>query len=119
MADEDGTSSLELTCFEIIAQVGTAKSCYVNAVKAAKEGDLEKAQSLIDEGDEAYNGGHEVHMGLLQRTAQGEKLEFTILLLHAEDQMASAETCRLMADDFMDVYGRLAKLEAEQASEQA
>jgi len=32
---------LELACFEIISNVGTAKSCYINAIHKAKEGDYE------------------------------------------------------------------------------
>lgn len=35
MAMED-LEALQMTCFEIISYVGTAKSCYINAVEAAK-----------------------------------------------------------------------------------
>ena len=35
---------LELACFEIISNVGTAKSCYINAIHKAKEGDYEEAK---------------------------------------------------------------------------
>ena len=31
---------LEQICFEIISYVGTAKSCYVNSIAKAKEGDF-------------------------------------------------------------------------------
>ena len=92
---------LEQICFEIISYVGTAKSCYVNSIAKAKEGDF----------DEAYNGGHEVHMRLLQAEASGAgKKTLPLLLLHAEDQMASAETCKLMALNFADTYRELLSL---------
>ena len=55
---------LEQICFEIISYVGTAKSCYVNSIAKAKEGDFATAAELVKQGDEAYNGGHEVHMRL-------------------------------------------------------
>ena len=42
---------LELACFEIISNVGTAKSCYINAIHKAKEGDYEEAKKLIEEGN--------------------------------------------------------------------
>ena len=112
MAMED-TNELEMTCFEIISYVGTAKSCYVEAVAKAKGGDFEAAGALIKQGDEAYNGGHDVHMKLLQADAAGERDgKAPLILLHAEDQMASAETCKLMAINFIDVYRELVSLKA-------
>ena len=48
-------NELQMTCFEIISYVGTAKSMYINAVQKAKEGDFDAAEELIKQGDEAYN----------------------------------------------------------------
>lgn len=106
--------ALELASFEIISHVGMAKSCFVNAVKAAKTGDFEGARKLIAEGDEAYNGGHAAHMKLLQADAAGEREPVApLLLLHAEDQMASSETVRIMALEFIDMYQELKALKSE------
>lgn len=69
----DEMEELQMTCFEIIGYVGTAKSCYINAIAKAKEGAFDEAEALIKEGDEAYNGGHDVHMKLLQADAAGER----------------------------------------------
>lgn len=113
--DED-MNELQMTCFEIISYVGTAKSCYVNAIGKAKEGAFDEAEALVREGDAAYNGGHDVHMRLLQADAAGERNgEAPLILLHAEDQMASAETCKLMAVNFIDAYQELLALRAKVA----
>ena len=45
-------NELQMTCFEIISYVGTAKSMYINAVQKAKEGDFDAAEELIKQGDE-------------------------------------------------------------------
>lgn len=112
--DED----MEMICFQIISCVGTAKSNYVNAIDKAREGAFDEAGALIKDGDEAYNGGHEVHMKLLQADAAGEREGGTpLLLLHAEDQMASAETCKLMAVNFIDTYKQLLELKAKVGEE--
>lgn len=66
---------LELACFEIISNVGTAKSCYINAIHKAKEGDYEEAKKLIEEGNKMY----------------------------AEGQMMSAETFQVLAGEFIDL----------------
>lgn len=110
----DDMNELQMTCFEIISYVGTAKSDYINAISKAKEGDFEGAQELVKQGDEAYNGGHDVHMKLLQADAAGERNgEAPLILLHAEDQMAGAETCKLMALNFIDTYRELFELRAK------
>lgn len=60
-------NELQMTCFEIISYVGTAKSMYINAVQKAKEGDFDAAEELIKQGDEAYNGGHDFTWDFLRR----------------------------------------------------
>jgi cellobiose PTS system EIIA component len=102
-------------CFQIIANVGVAKSSYINAVKLAKEGKFDEAAQSVADGDEAFKLGHDVHLGLLQRTAAGEALPFTLILLHAEDQMAAAETFRVVAGDFIDVHKELIELKGKLA----
>lgn len=106
-------NELQMTCFEIISCVGTAKSMYINAVQKAKEGDFDAAEELIKQGDEAYNGGHDVHMGLLKKEANGERNgEAPLILLHAEDQMAGTETMRVMATELIEVHKQLQALQA-------
>lgn len=99
--------SNELVCFQIISAVGTAKSMYLEAVQEAKKGKFEKAASLIEEGHKVYAEGHHFHAKLIQHEASGEKTEINLLLLHAEDQMMSAETIKIMAEEFIEVYKKL------------
>ena len=99
-------NELQMTCFEIISYVGTAKSMYINAVQKAKEGDFDAAEELIKQGDE-------VHMGLLKKEANGERNgEAPLILLHAEDQMAGTETMRVMATELIEVHKQLQALKA-------
>ena len=37
----------EMTCFQIITYVGTARTCFINAIQSAKEGNFEEAEELI------------------------------------------------------------------------
>ena len=113
---DDEMNELEMACFEIISHVGAAKSCYVNAIGKAKQCAFGEAEVLIVEGDQAYAGGHDAHMKLLQADAAGEREhEVPLILLHAEDQMASAETCKLMALNFIDTYRELIALKEKLA----
>ena len=94
-------------CFGIVAAVGAAKSCYINAITMAKNGDYEGAEEAIEEGNRDFAEGHKNHMRILQRDASGDTPEFSLILMHAEDQMMSAETFRVIAEDFIDVYRKL------------
>ena len=112
----DEMNELQMTCFEIISYVGTAKSCYIEAVQKAKAGEYEAADELLKQGDEAYSGGHNAHLGLLQKEANGERNgEAPLILLHAEDQMAGTETIRVMAVELIEVHKQLADIVAKLA----
>ena len=101
-------NELQMTCFEIISYVGTAKSMYINAVQKAKEGDFDAAEELIKQGDEAYNGGHDVHMGLLKKEANGElQGPFNVLISHAQDYVMTGMAMKDMAVEIVNLYTQL------------
>ncbi len=96
---------LELIAFNIISSVGTARSCYIEAIQKAKSGDFEGAEALLKEGDEAFVEGHDAHAGLLQQEAEGGAgSTLSLLILHAEDQLMSAEGFKTIACEFIEVY---------------
>ena len=99
----------ELIAFNIIATVGTARSSYINAIDEAAEGNFEKAEELIKEGQEVFTQGHDAHAQLLVKTAQGEAVTMDLLLTHAEDQLMSAEAFGILAERFVTLYKKLAK----------
>ena len=41
---------------------------------------------------------------LIQKEASGEKTEFSLLFMHAEDQMASTEIVQLLAQELIELY---------------
>ena len=103
---------LELTAFQIISAVGSARSSYIEAIQKAKEGDFEGAEKLVKEGDEMFIEGHHAHAGLLQIEADnGQGSAVSLIILHAEDQLMSAESFKTIALEFIDLYKRIVKLE--------
>ncbi|MBQ6488195.1 MAG: PTS lactose/cellobiose transporter subunit IIA [Solobacterium sp.] len=95
---------IELVAFNIIASVGTARSCYIGAIDAAAEGKFDEARQMIKDGQEAFVLGHDAHMGLLTKMANGETVETNLLMLHAEDQLMSAEAFGILAERFIQLY---------------
>lgn len=95
---------IELISFQIISAVGAARSMYIEAIHLAKEGKFEEAQEMIRQGQETFIQGHHAHAELVQKEAAGEKSEYSLLLMHAEDQLMSAEAFGILAEEFVDVY---------------
>ena len=100
------TEEMTLACFQMITYVGTARSCFINAIQCAKTGDFAGAAEMLKQGDDAFVQGHQVHSDLAGKEAEGQ--EIGLLTLHAEDQMMSAEAFRTIAEEFIDVYKRMA-----------
>lgn len=100
---------IELVSFKIISAVGTARSMYIEAIQKAKEGDFPGADGLILQGKEMFTQGHHAHAELIQREANGENTDFSLLLMHAEDQLMSAEAFGILAIEFIDMYKKIIK----------
>lgn len=99
---------LEQACFSLISYSGSAKSDYLEAVEHAKEGDFLAAEAAIARGNEEYLHAHEAHFNLIQEELALENGLLTRLtLVHAEDQLAMAETTRLLAEQLVEVYRTL------------
>ncbi len=95
---------LQKASFQIIAAVGMARSSYIEAVAAAKTGDFDKAEELMKAGDEQFLKGHDAHTELIQREAGGDPVNMTLIITHAEDQLMSAESFKIVATELIDVY---------------
>jgi len=94
----------ELISFQIISAVGTARSMYMEAIAEAKAGNFENADNLMAEGGQAFLEGHKAHASLIQKEASGEKIDFSLILMHAEDQLMSAETFKIIASEIIEIY---------------
>lgn len=103
-------NGVELVCFKMISALGAARSAFMEAIAQAKQGHFEEARALIAEGESQRIKGHEVHFELLQQDSSDEKVPFSLLLLHAEDQLMSAELLKITAEEVLGVYERLEQI---------
>lgn len=106
---------LEMICFQIISSVGTARSSYIEAIQKAKAGDFEGAKACMAAGQEEFLKGHEAHFSLLQKEAQGVQVGGSLILVHAEDQLMSAESFKIIAEEMIASYERIIELEKKLA----
>lgn len=97
-------NEMELVAFEIISNVGMAKSLVIEAIREARTGAYESAEQKIKEAKEFLVTGHHAHAGLIQKEAAGEKLEFSLIIMHAEDQLMSTETIKDLAIEMIEMH---------------
>lgn len=98
---------MERICFELICNVGDARSSFIESIHEAKKGDFEKARERMKSGQESFSKGHHVHADLISKEANGNTSMISLLLIHAEDQLMSAETFKILSEEFIELYERL------------
>jgi PTS system cellobiose-specific IIA component len=99
--------NMEMVAFNIISNVGMAKSLAMESLREVRKGNYKLAEQKMEEAEKFLVEGHHAHAELIQKEAAGEKLEFSLIILHAEDQMMSAETIKDLAKEMIAMYKEL------------
>lgn len=107
MSEDEIQEKVTEIAFEMIANVGTARGLYIEAIQEAKKGDYENAAKLVEEGKQVFVEGHHAHADILEMQSAGVKLPMNIFLMHAEDQMLVAEGFETIANELIDVYKKM------------
>lgn len=100
--------TVEEYAFQIIANVGMAKTMYLQALDEAKNNNFDKAQEMLDQGKEVFVEGHKAHAEILAKSAGADSIQMSMILAHAEDQLMSTETIEIMVKELIEVYKKIA-----------
>lgn len=103
--------NIDITMMEIVSFAGVAKSKYIEAISLAKEYKFDLAEKNIEEGSKAFGDAHKIHSDLIQKYASGENTEISLIVLHAEDQLMSAEMFKILSNEFIESYKKIKFLE--------
>lgn len=90
----------------LIIHSGNTKSECMEALQLAKKGEISEAKEKIALANKALIEAHHSQTGLLTKEANGEKVELTMLLIHAQDHLMNAITFRDLATEMIDLYER-------------
>ncbi|MEC1178281.1 PTS lactose/cellobiose transporter subunit IIA [Metasolibacillus meyeri] len=91
----------------LIMHSGNAKSECMEAIQFAKAGDFQAAQDKMKLAQEAIIEAHHAQTALLQQEAQGQKVEVSLLLIHAQDHLMNAITFRDLAQELVEVHEQI------------
>lgn len=75
-----------------------------------EEENFDLADEKIKEGEKFFSEGHEAHSALIQQESSGDDIKLSLLLMHAEDQLMSAETIKIMAKEVIKLNNRIQNL---------
>lgn len=98
-----------LVAFQLIAQAGDAKSEAMRAVKAAREGSFEEAETLLKSASEKNGQAHNLQFDMVQQEVSGSPVDVNIILVHAQDHLTMAQMMCEMAEEMIEVYKKIQK----------
>ncbi|MGH2323410.1 PTS lactose/cellobiose transporter subunit IIA [Streptococcus uberis] len=97
---------ITLLGFEIVSYAGEARSKLLDALKAAQNGDFEKAEELVESANSSIVEAHHAQTSLLQKEAAGEDLAFSVTLMHGQDHLMTTLLLKDMMKYMIELYKR-------------
>ena len=88
---------------------GEAKSSAIEAIRAAKESDFDKADERIEAAIKAIVEAHHGQTELLTKAANGEEVAVSIYMVHAQDHLMTGIAFVDLAREIIELYKVIAK----------
>ncbi|WP_233448889.1 PTS lactose/cellobiose transporter subunit IIA [Paenilisteria weihenstephanensis] len=92
---------------ELIFHAGNAKSAAMEGIKKAEDGDVEAGLALIQKARTELHEAHQIQTDLITKEIQGEQLEKTILLIHAQDHFMAATLTIDLGERMIQMYNKV------------
>lgn len=102
-----GKISMEEIVTELVVNGGNARSKALEAIRAAKRNEMEKAQELIKECNDSLNKAHEFQTETIQsalNSEDGSDSCATLLMVHGQDHLMDAMAVRDLAIEMIEMY---------------
>lgn len=97
----------ELMIMELVVNAGEGRSYAMEALKAARNGDYEKAQALVKQSEKAIQNAHKSQIDIISKEAGGEHFPVSLLMVHAQDHVMNAMTVLDLAKEMILMYKKI------------
>lgn len=94
---------LEIGIMNIIINAGDCKNHAYMALNKVNEGHYEEADEELLAANDALAKAHEGQTTFLQKEAGGEKIDFSILFVHAQDHLMTAITEKNLIEQIIEL----------------
>ncbi|MCE4050317.1 MULTISPECIES: PTS lactose/cellobiose transporter subunit IIA [Bacillaceae] len=98
------TLTAEQINFMLILHSGNARSKIIEALREYRSGNPEAADELLVQAEADLSVAHEIHFKLVQQEASGNKVEFALLLMHAEDHLMSTLSMKELVKELLEIF---------------
>jgi len=94
---------LEMAIMNIIINAGDCKNHAYIALSMVNEGEYEESEKEIKLANEALAKAHDAQTQMLQNEAAGEKVDFSILFVHAQDHLMTSITEKNLIEQIIEL----------------
>ena len=98
--DEKSVQSI----MNLIIYGGDGKSCAMEAIRAAKEGNFELADEKLQAAEKSLLEAHHSQTEMLAQEANGNPVELSLLMVHGQDHLMTGMTFKDLAQEIVDLY---------------
>ena len=95
---------LEMQIMNIIINAGDCKNHAYMALSKVNEGEYEEAEQEMQLANDALAKAHDAQTEMLQKEAGGEKVDFSILFVHAQDHLMTSILAKELVTELIDLY---------------
>lgn len=108
-------SMLESIVSELVVNGGDARSKALEAIRAAKQNEMEKAKELLVQCNESIVKAHTFQTTLIQETLQNpeEEMNTSLIMVHGQDHLMDAMVVRDIAVEMIEMYKEIKELRNE------
>ena len=96
-----------MVIMNLIVDAGSARSYAMEAIRLAKEGNLEQAEASLQNADAEMAKAHHAQTDLIQNEAKGGHTEINLFMVHAQDHIMTAILAKDLAREFVELYKRI------------
>lgn len=100
----------QMMSFQIIAKAGDAFAKQIEALERAKASEFSQAEELIESGKKDLSEAHQIQTDILVLEAQGQEIQVTPIMVHAQDHLTKAIMGELVVREQVELYKRLSLL---------
>lgn len=94
---------IEMIVMKLVVNSGNARSTAIEALRAARDGNFEHADELMNEADQMILQSHEIQTDMIQNELNGKKVEVGLLMVHAQDHLMNAMTVMDLCKEMIDI----------------
>ena len=100
---------MEMLIMNLIVDAGSCRSCAMDAIRHAKDGNIMEAEESLKYADTKMALAHNAQTALIQDEAKGGRTEINLFMIHAQDHIMTAILAKDLAREFVDLYRTIEK----------